>query len=127
MCIFITPDLLTFASKVTYRIYVSQVHLNSHAITYNKVEIPVIKRSFFEFGLYFFSALKLSILNLKVVIVTGGVTETRASTDTTEMFLPWDYHRKEWQLLPNAKLPQKMDGMAMVSIYNNLYLTGNQK
>ena len=58
MCIFITPDLLTFASKVTYRISVSQVHLNSHAITYNKVEIPVIKRSFFEFGLYFFSPLK---------------------------------------------------------------------
>ena len=66
-------------------------------------------------------------MNFKVVIVTGGVTETGASTDTTEMFFPWDYHRKEWQLLPNAKLPQKMDGMAMVSIYNNLYLTGNQK
>ena len=79
MCIFITPDLLTFASKVTYRIYVSQVHLNSHAITYNKVEIPVIKRSFFEVGLYFFSALKpifvflclLSTLHREIAIQIG--------------------------------------------------------
>ena len=40
------------------------------------------------------------------------------------MFHPWDSYRPEWKLLPSAKLPDKMENMAMVSIYNNLYLTG---
>ena len=66
---------------------------------------------------------KQQTINFKVVIVTGGYSVTDA-TDTTEMFYPWDYQRPEWELLPNAKLPYKMEGMAMVSIYNNLYLTG---
>ena len=69
------------------------------------------------------SNLLKNFCKLKVVIVTGGVTET-GETDTTEMFYPFDQQRPDWELLPNAKLPYKMQGMAMVSIYNNLYLTG---
>ena len=64
-------------------------------------------------------------LNFKVIIVTGGFTGTGMTTDTTERFYPSGYpQRTQWELLPYAKLPHKMWGMAMVSIYNNLYLTG---
>ena len=33
----------------------------------------------------------------------------------------------QWTILPTAKLPNKMEGAAMVSIYNTLYLTGKNE
>ena len=32
--------------------------------------------------------------------------------------------RKEWTLLNTAKLPNKMEGLAIVTIYNKVYATG---
>ena len=58
----------------------------------------------------------------QVFIVTGGRTQDETDTDTTEMY---DFDgRKEWTILKSATLPNKMEGLALVTIYNKVYATG---
>ena len=59
---------------------------------------------------------------MQVFIVTGGRTEDGSDTDTTERFELEG--RKEWILSNSAKLPNKMEGLAIVTIYNKVYATG---
>ena len=58
-------------------------------------------------------------------MVTGGVTTGGSYTDITERWMVKG--RREWTILPTANLPNKMEGAAMVSIYNTLYLTGKNE
>ena len=49
-------------------------------------------------------------------MTTGG-----SFTDVTEK---WMYGEKKWTIVASAPLPNAMEGAAIVSIYNSLYLTG---
>ena len=53
------------------------------------------------------------------MITTGG-----SYTDITERFMVGS---DQWTILDTAKLPNGMEGAAMVSIYNTLYLTGKNE
>ena len=55
-------------------------------------------------------------------IVTGGRTQDGTDTDTTEMYEPEG--RKDWTILNTATLPNKMEGLAVVTVYNKVYATG---
>ena len=57
---------------------------------------------------------------LKVYVVTGGVTSDGELTDTTETLI--QETGTGWS--ESARLPNKVEGAAIVSIYNTLYLTG---
>ena len=59
-------------------------------------------------------------------MVTGGVTTDGTYTDITERFMIYGGYG-QWTKVDTAKLPNKMEGAAMVSIYNTLYLTGNNE
>ena len=59
-------------------------------------------------------------------MVTGGVTTDGTYTDITERFMIYGGYG-QWTKVDTAKLPNKMEGAAMVSIYNTLYLTGKNE